>query len=284
MNSLRLGYGLNGFAGHRLPDACAVVAGLGYDGVALTLDQPHLDPYADDLSSEVARARDSLQRHRLAVVVETGSRYVLDPWHKHEPTLVSEHGRERRTDLLLRAVRIAHELDAEVMSCWSGTLPAGTSTEEGWQRVVAGLGPVLDEAAHLGVTVCFEPEPGMLVDRLESFESLLTTVGRPDRLGLTLDLGHCVCLEDEPVADCVRRASPRLVHVHVEDMRRGVHEHLDFGEGELDLPVALAALEGVGYRGLVAVELSRHSHAADTVVPRAIRVLREAERMEVLIP
>jgi sugar phosphate isomerase/epimerase len=74
------------------------------------------------------------------------------------------------------------------------------------------------------------------------------------------------------------------VHVHVEDMRRGVHEHLDFGEGELDLPVALAALEEIGYRGLVAVELSRHSHAADTVVPRAIRVLREAERMEVLIP
>jgi L-ribulose-5-phosphate 3-epimerase len=109
-------------------------------------------------------------------------------------------------------------------------------------------------------------------------------VRRPDRLGLTLDLGHCVCLEDEPVADCIRRTASRLVHVHVEDMRRGVHEHLDFGEGELDLPAALAALEEIGYRGLVAVELSRHSHAADTMVPRAIRVLREAERMEVLIP
>ena len=53
--ALRLGYGSNGFSGHRFPDACAVIAGLGYDGVALTLDQPHLDPFADDATAQTAR-------------------------------------------------------------------------------------------------------------------------------------------------------------------------------------------------------------------------------------
>jgi len=274
VNSLRLGYGLNGFAGHRLPDACAVVAGLGYDGVALTLDQPHLDPYADDLSSEVARARDSLQRHRLAVVVETGSRYVLDPWHKHEPTLVSEHGRERRTDLLLRAVRIAHELDAEVMSCWSGTLPAGTSTEEGWQRVVAGLGPVLDEAAHLGVTVCFEPEPGMLVATLDDALDLRRRLDEPENLRLTLDLGHLVCNEPRDPAQTVALAGSLIGNVQVDDMVRDVHEHLELGTGELDLDAVLGALAATGYRGLASVELPRHSHAAHLVARSSMEALR----------
>ena len=56
----------------------------------------------------------------------------------------------------------------------------------------------------------------------------------------------------------------RLVHVQIEDMRRGVHEHLDFGDGEIDFPPVLSALAEIGYRGLVCVELSRHSHTAHT--------------------
>lgn len=282
--SLRLGYVTNGLGQHRLDDALALLAENGYDGVALTLDHHHLDPFARDLPAQVTALARRLQELGLAVVIETGARFLLDPRRKHEPTLVSNLGRERRLDLYRRAVEIAAELRAEAVSLWSGAIPAGTSRAEAWGRLVEGMLFVLEEAERRDVVIGFEPEPGMLVDRLESFESLLTTVGRPDRLGLTLDLGHCVCLEDEPVADCIRRAAARLVHVHVEDMRRGVHEHLDFGEGELDLTAALAALEEVGYRGLVAVELSRHSHAADVVVPRAIRVLREAERMEVLTP
>ena len=47
---MRFGYGTNGFANHRLTDALDVIADLGYQGVALTLDHDHLDPYAPDLA------------------------------------------------------------------------------------------------------------------------------------------------------------------------------------------------------------------------------------------
>ena len=60
--------------------------------------------------------------------------------------------------------------------------------------------------------------------------------------------------------------------------RRGVHEHLMFGEGELDLDEALSVLTEIEYQGLVAVELSRHSHAAHEMVPAAKAALRVAER------
>jgi sugar phosphate isomerase/epimerase len=79
------------------------------------------------------------------------------------------------------------------------------------------------------------------------------------------------------VADCVRRAGPRLVNVQIDDMRRGVHEHLEFGSGEIDFPPVLAALDEVAYRGLVAVELPRHSHAAPDVCRRSLDFLRAAE-------
>jgi sugar phosphate isomerase/epimerase len=58
-----------------------------------------------------------------------------------------------------------------------------------------------------------------------------------------------------------------------------VHEHLEFGEGEIDFPPALAAL--AGYRGQVAVELGRHGHAAPDVARRSIDFLRRAhERVD----
>jgi sugar phosphate isomerase/epimerase len=64
-------------------------------------------------------------------------------------------------------------------------------------------------------------------------------------------------------------------------MRRGEHAHLPFGEGELDVAAALAALSAIGYEGQVAVELSRHAHEAHELVPRAIAYLRAHEREEV---
>ena len=62
-------------------------------------------------------------------------------------------------------------------------------------------------------------------------------------------------------------------------MRRGDHTHLPFGEGDMDLPACLDALDAVGFPGLVCVELSRESHRADTHRPaRSLEWLRRAGR------
>ena len=282
MKGLRFGYVTNGLICHRLGDALGLLADEGYAGVGLTLDHCHLDPFASGLAGRVRHVRRLLDRLGLAVVVETGSRFLLDARRKHEPTLMSE-GRQRRLDLLRLGVSIAADLDAEALALWSGPSPRELPHEEAWQRLVDGCLLTAEAANERGVRLAFEPEPGMLIDDLDSYERLLDVLGRPPGFDLTLDLGHCVCVEDEAVPACVRRAGGRLANVHIEDMRRGLHEHLDFGEGDLDLPEALAALRSVAYTGLVSVELSRHSHTAHTAVPRAMRVLREAEREETVV-
>lgn len=274
--TLRLGYGTNGFAGHRFEDACEVIAGLGYDGLALTLDQPHLDPYAADVPARTEQIRSLLESYGLAVVIETGSRYVLDPWRKHEPTLVSDSGRERRVDLLCRAVRIADSLGAEAVSFWSGTAPLGVTSEQVWTRLVEGLGPVLDEAGALGVTCAFEPEPGMAVDTVAAALELRHRLGAPEHLRLTLDLGHLVCNEPLLPADSVALAGQLIANVQVDDMVRGVHDHLELGTGELDLVAAFQALVDAGYAGLASVELPRHSHAAPSVARSSMQAMRLA--------
>lgn len=275
--SLRFGYGLNGFTDHRLPDALAVLAGLGYDGVALTLDHAHLDPLGPGLAGRVARAARLLARHGLDVVVETGGRYVLDPWRKHEPTLVSDTGRERRLELLRTAVRVAADLGSPAVSFWSGVAPAGASDRVLRERVDAGVAALLPLAQERGVDLALEPEPGMVVERLADALAVRARLGDPERLRLTVDVGHLRCNEHGDPGDLIRSVGPLVRNVQVDDMRRGTHEHLPFGEGEVDLPSALAALGDIGFRGLVAVELPRHPHAAPALAAASLTALRAAE-------
>jgi L-ribulose-5-phosphate 3-epimerase len=124
-------------------------------------------------------------------------------------------------------------------------------------RLCAGLRPVLDYAAERGVTIGFEPEPGMFIDTMTAYDLLIQRLNAP-HLRLTLDIGHLHCQGETPLADYIARYASQLVNVHIEDMRRGVHEHLPFGEGEIDFPPVLQAL--ANYAGGVHVELSRHSH------------------------
>ncbi|MET8838103.1 sugar phosphate isomerase/epimerase family protein [Micromonospora sp. NPDC004540] len=274
---LRLGYGTNGFANHRLGDALTVLADLGYQGVALTLDHDHLDPFAPELARRVTAVRRRLDALGLGVVIETGARYLLDPWHKHAPTLLHDEP-GARIEFLRRAVWIGADLGAEAVSFWAGVRPPEVPAAVAWDRLVAGCAAVCVAADAAGVPLGFEPEPGMLVEDIAGWRRLRDALGAPPAFGITLDIGHCRCLEPEPVPDCVAAVAEHLVNVQIDDMRRGVHEHLEFGEGEIDFPPVLRALAGAGYRGLVAVELPRHSHAAPAVAARSLDFLRAAAR------
>ncbi|GAA3377748.1 sugar phosphate isomerase/epimerase [Streptomyces sannanensis] len=279
MNTPRYGYGTNGLTDLRLDDALVLLADLGYDGVGLTLDHMHLDPLAPDLPTRTRALARRLDRLGLGVTVETGARYVLDPRRKHGPSLLDADpdARAARVRLLIRAVEVAADLGAHAVHCFSGITPEATTPDTAWKRLAEALAPVLAAARAHGIPLAVEPEPGHLLATLSDFHHLRSLLGDPEHLGLTLDIGHCQCLEPEPPAACVRAAAPWLRHVQIEDMRRGVHEHLPFGEGEIDFPPVLRALADTGYQGLTVVELPRHSHAGPELAERSLRFLRAAQ-------
>ncbi|MFA5192263.1 MAG: sugar phosphate isomerase/epimerase, partial [Verrucomicrobiia bacterium] len=68
--NLRFGYNTNGFAHHRLNDALVVIAGCGYDGVALSVDVQHCDPF-NVTATELRQLKGMLKALQLSVVIET---------------------------------------------------------------------------------------------------------------------------------------------------------------------------------------------------------------------
>jgi len=272
---MHIGYNTNGMAHHELFEAVRLLAEIGYGSVAITIDHGALPPYGADRRRQLGRLRELLGQLRMRSVIETGARFLLDPGRKHEPTLVSadRQGRKKRIDFYKYAIDCAAELGSDCTSLFSGTPPEAVSHQQAMDWLVEGLSEVLDHAARRGATIGFEPEPGMLIDSMRRYEELL---GRIDAAGLqlTLDVGHLHCQGELPLADYVRRWARRTVNVHIEDMRRGVHRHLMFGEGEIDFAGLLDALAETGYQGGVYVELSGHSREAPTAARQALEFLK----------
>lgn len=274
-----LGYNTNGLAHHDPFDAVELLAEIGYQSVALTIDHHCLSPFRSDHASDLSRMRGTLQRLGMRSVVETGARFLLDRNVKHEPTLMTADpaARQRRIDFYRRCIDIAASLGSDCVSLWSGILREPITEAEAMDRLAAGLDEVLEYAQAQHVVIGFEPEPGMFIDTMARYDQLCERVAAP-HFRLTLDVGHLHCLGETPVEDYVARYASQLINVHIEDMRRGVHEHLPFGEGEIDFPPLIRALQASDYDGGLHVELSRHSHDGPRFARESFGFLKRLSR------
>lgn len=276
MSQLRFGYNTNGFAHHRLEDALEIIRELGYTSAAVTLDYHALDPFDPaELRRQAPRIRRLLHPLRRGATIETGARFLLDPRRKHQPTLLSKSikARAERFDFLCNAIEIASLLNVEIVSLWSGASIEAEGGEKSMRRLVSQCRRLADQAALKGIRLAFEPEPGMFIDTMAKFEELFERVDHP-AFGLTIDIGHLHCLGETPIASYLRKWKDSLWNIHIEDMKRGVHDHLMFGQGEIDFESVLRTLNEIGYSGGVHVELSRHSHDAVETARKALAFLQ----------
>jgi L-ribulose-5-phosphate 3-epimerase len=272
---MRLGYNTNGFAHHDPLAAIDLLSEIGYRSIALTIDHNLLNPFSPNLDKQIDVIGERLNRYQLSSVIETGARFLLDSRVKHEPTLISPdaEARFRRIQFLKNAIDIGQGLKSGCVSLWSGVVRDGAADDVIWRRLTEALREVLEYAGEHGVLIGFEPEPGMFIDTMVHYAELISQADSA-ALKLTLDVGHLHCQGELPIEKHIHDWRDRLVNVHIEDMRRGVHEHLMFGEGEMDFPLIIESLQKSGYAGGVHVELSRHSHDAPNAAQKAFEYLR----------
>ncbi len=272
---MKLGYNTNGLAHHEPLQSLQLLADVGYESVAITIDHNFLNPFSELRHSQLEQVATFLNEHEFGSVIESGARFLLDPNIKHAPTLLDpdDSRAQRRTGYLKYCIDVAATLNSCCVSMWSGAKPAGETFPESLDRLARNLKPVLQHAEDRGVDIGFEPEPGMLIDTTGRFERLLHLIDSP-RLKMTMDIGHLFCLNEVPIFGYIEKWKDRMVNVHIEDMVAGVHEHLMFGEGQIHFPPIIESLVGVGYAGGLHVELSRHGHDAAVAVHKSFEFLK----------
>ncbi|MCE9638337.1 MAG: sugar phosphate isomerase/epimerase [Planctomycetes bacterium] len=278
MRNWRYAYNTNGLAHHRLSDAVDLLADLGYEAIALTPDVGHLDPRTAT-ATDVSAFDSHVRRRGLAVSIQTGARFALDPRRKHHPTLLDPDATARkvRVEFLVRCLDIGRDVGATTLSFWSGATgatPAGReSSATLTSRLVDGCRAVAEAAADRGMVAAFEPEPGMFVSTVDHWTLLSRVVAHP-AFRLALDVGHVHCNGEGDPARLIRQHQAMLADVQIEDMKVGQHVHLAFGEGTFDVGPTMQTLRGSAYDGHVGVELSRDSHRAPEVAAAAIAHLK----------
>ncbi len=87
-------------------------------------------------------------------------------------------------------------------------------------------------------------------------EEILSKIGDDDAdvIGVCADVGW-FATHGYDAADALRALAPRLLHVHLKDVRRaGSHETCRFGEGIVPLERCVRALQDVKYAGALSIE------------------------------
>ena len=222
-----LAYNTNGLAHHDLLDAIRLLADIGYQGVAITLDHGALNPF-DDRTRCAARSKSPphLRSIELRCVIETGARFLLDPRTKHEPTLVTadpagraaarrfslpgdRHRRPPERRLRVALVRRRPRRGRASARHFRGSSAAWPTSwsmpSEKASCSPSSPSPACSSTRWPGTTTCWTSLPPSDIDAA--------------RLRLTIDIGHLHCQGELPIAEQIVDWRDRLANVHIEDMR-----------------------------------------------------------------
>ena len=176
-------------------------------------------------------------------------------------------------DAGIRRLSLRHYREAaDLLQCLGGELyvihPGGEDHNWVWERQerlgrsVEGLAEIGQMCRERGLKLVVEtPLPHLLGGSLEDFAWILARL--PAETGICIDTSHTSL--GGTLFAAIDRFSDRLVHLQVSD-NRGTHDdHLPPGDGVLDWPAILRALEGARYRGIFLFETGGEGSAAENL-------------------
>jgi sugar phosphate isomerase/epimerase len=276
---MELAFSTNAYLHFSFAEAVRRLAALGYKAVEVMADVPHAWP-AFLLEEQKRGLRDALAQNHLAIsnvngfmmhaVNDARQRYWHPSWIEPD-----RHYRQVRIDHTKRCLTLAREIGAPSATTEpGGPLEPGDSWSKALRLFVEGLKPVAEHAEKEGVLLLVEPEPGLLIEKMDQFLELMGHIDSP-AVGLNFDIGHAFCVGDEP-ATVIPRVAQYIRHVHLEDIAATrVHHHLIPGEGVIDFVSTLRALRDIGYDGWVTIELYPYVDDPDEAARRARRHIQE---------
>ena len=251
-----------------LTKALALIKEYGYEGVELTLNETHLHPL-NHSRQRFDEVKTFCADNGIDIVCLAAGGPDLLSDRPYEPSLINPNQveRELRLDFIKRSIHLANYLDSPVLNINSGKLQPGVSPQQAHDLLLDGLQRLLPQVGKL--IIVLEPEPDFFIGTTSGAIDFIQEINSAN-LRLNLDIGHVFCSE-ENCYERIEKALPYSRHIHIEDIKNGVHHHEIPGEGDIDFERIIGLLKHSGYEHYVSVELHHH----DAVWQKALKVSRE---------
>ncbi len=267
------GYSTNAFVKFRLVDAVERIARLGFKGVEIMADRPHLYP-ADVDEAGFQLLQQALDTAGLKVtnlnsftLFAVGDTY-LPSWIEPDPN---------RRDIRIRHTRdclqVARRLGCVNISVPPGGPLSGVTRREAERLFYEGLEQVIPLAEELDVRILVEPEPGLMIETSRQFQEFMRGV-RSAAVGLNFDIGHFFCAGEDP-QEAFETLFEWVGHVHLEDIAATrVHQHLIAGLGAIRFADVLKHMRQLGYAGDISLELYPYVDAPEEAGRESLAYLK----------
>jgi sugar phosphate isomerase/epimerase len=180
-----------------------------------------------------------------------------------------------RIEHTIECIRLAKKIGAKHLSTEPGgpvllpppppqSSPSSPSPQPLYQDIsrlekifLDGVTRVAKMAEEEDIKVLIEPEPGLLIENSRQFKNFMTKIiiNNSKYIRLNFDIGHFYCVNEDP-AKVVYELSDYIEHFHLADIAHTrIHNHLIPGKGSIDFRSVFDAMDDIGYRGFVTVEL-----------------------------
>ena len=171
----------------------------------------------------------------------------------------------QQVDSVRQWIAVAAELNVPVSRIFGGHIERQDRFDDdvkasGRQRILDGLGQVVSEAEKYGVVLALENHGGLPCLAAEQVE-VIEQINSP-YLKATVDVGnYLVGGQEGQVGTAI--AAKHAAYVHFKDYKKVPDNslpwgwtigHCNVGDGEIDLPACVKALDQAGYHGFAALE------------------------------
>jgi len=267
------GYSTNAFVKFSLDESLEKIADLGFRGVEIMGDRPHLYP-PDFKAADLASIKEILETHDMKVT-NLNSFTLFAVGDTYLPSWI-EPEKERRN------IRIQHTLDclkiAKELECHNISIPPGgplnnLSRKDAMSLFHKGLEQVIPLAQELNVKILVEPEPDLLIENTKEFKPFIKDVQSP-MVGLNFDIGHFFCAGEDPAA-AFEELFEYVGHVHIEDIAATrVHNHLIAGHGVIRFLDIFKTMAKLKYQGDISLELYPYTDTPESAGQESLVYLR----------
>jgi len=264
---IKLAFSTNAFKRYSLEDSIREIAKVGYSGVEILCDIPHA--YAPSFKDDQVRSlKKTLALSNMQISnLNAFTLYAIgDTYH---PSWIDD-SREMRIEHTIECIRLAKRIGAKHLSTEPGgpvvapLVPSSSQQQEQQQYqdisrfekiFLDGLTRVTKMAEEEDIKVLIEPEPGLLIENSRQFKNFVTKINNSKYIRLNFDIGHFYCVNEDP-AKVIYELSDYIEHFHLADIAHTrIHNHLIPGKGSIDFRSVFDAMDDIGYRGFVTVEL-----------------------------